>query len=57
MKRAFKKLTVVLMCMSIFISYMPWNVVFASDEESGLPNGQIVDEAQETTLLSRTPTM
>ena len=46
MKSFFKKMAIMLICMSVFLSYMPWNVVFATDEIAETPQNVITEEAQ-----------
>lgn len=46
MKSFFKKMAIMLICMSVFLSYMPWNVVFATDEIAGTPQNVITEEPQ-----------
>ena len=46
MKSFFKKMAIMLICMSIFLSYMPWNVVFAADEIAETPQNVITEEPQ-----------
>ena len=46
MKSFFKKMAIMLICVSIFLSYMPWNVVFATDEIAETPQNVITEEPQ-----------
>lgn len=46
MKSFFKKMAIMLICMSVFLSYMPWNVVFAADEIAETPQNVITEEPQ-----------
>ena len=46
MKSFFKKMAIMLICVSIFLSYMPWNVVFATDEIAETPQNVITEETQ-----------
>ena len=46
MKSFFKKMAIMLICMSVFLSYMPWNVVFATDEIAETPQNVITEETQ-----------
>ena len=46
MKSFFKKMAIMLICMSVFLSYMPWNVVFATDEIAETPQNVITEEPQ-----------
>ena len=46
MKSFFKKMAIMLICMSVFLSYMPWNVVFAADEIAETPQNVITEETQ-----------